>query len=95
MKDSVKANLMIFLIIAVVSFCISCAFASLTITEENDSYKLIPIQNDSFEPKYIDEVPTILPKIETNYTNITKNTTDNHTIEYINYTYRDWSDLEY
>lgn len=78
MKESVKANLLIFLIIAVISFCISSAFASLTITEENDSYKLIPIENDSFEPKYIDEVPTIIPKVETNHTNITSNTT-NHT----------------
>ncbi|WP_458456249.1 hypothetical protein [Methanobrevibacter sp.] len=95
MKDSVKANLLIFLIIAVVSFCISCAFASLTITEENESYKLIPIENDSFEPKYIDEVPTILPKIETNITNTTVNTTDNHTIENITDSYRDWSDPEY
>ncbi len=94
MKDSVKANLVIFLIIAVVSFCISCAFASLTITEENSSYKLIPIENDSFEPKYIDEVPTIIPKVEANLTNITKNTTDNHTIENINDSYRDWSTVE-
>jgi hypothetical protein len=48
MKDSVKANLIVFLIIAVIAFSISCAFASLTITKDNDSYKLSSIENDSF-----------------------------------------------
>ena len=82
MKDSVKANLIVFLIIGLIAFGISSAFASLTISEENDSYKLIPIDNDSFEPNYINKVPTILPKVETNYTNnTTSNTTDfNNTI---------------
>ena len=76
MKDSIKANLIVFLIIATVAFTISSAFASLTITEDNDSYKLSAIENDSFEPNYIDEVPTIIPKVEntTNNTNITNNT---------------------
>ncbi len=75
MKDSIKANLIVFLIIAVIAFTISSAFASLTITEDNDSYKLSSIENDSFEPNYIEEVPTIIPKVETNDTNTT-NTTD-------------------
>ena len=78
MKDSIKANLLVFLIIAVIAFTISSAFASLTITEDNDSYKLTSIENDSFEPNYIDEVPTIIPKVENttnNETNITTNTT--------------------
>ena len=44
MKDSIKANLIVFLIIAVIAFTISTAFASLTITEDNDSYKLSPIE---------------------------------------------------
>lgn len=84
MKDSIKANLIIFLIIAVVAFTISSAFASLTITENTDSYKLSSIEDDSFEPNYIDEVPTIIPQVETNYTenttNITNTTdTDNNT----------------
>ena len=76
MKDSIKANLIVFLIIAVVAFTISSAFASLTITEDNDSYKLSSIENDSFEPNYIDEVPTIIPKVEKNYTENTTNETD-------------------
>jgi hypothetical protein len=76
MKDSIKANLIVFMIIAVIAFTISSAFASLTITEDNDSYKLISIENDSFEPNYIDEVPTIIPKVETNHTENTTNTTD-------------------
>ena len=48
MRGSVKANLIVFLIIAVIAFCISSAFASFTIHEDNDSYKLIPIEDDSF-----------------------------------------------
>ena len=81
MKDSIKANLIVFLIIAVVAFTISSAFASLTITQDNDSYKLSSIENDSFEPNYIEEVPTIIPKVENktdNSTNITA-TIDNNT----------------
>ena len=81
MKDSIKANLIVFLIIAVIAFTISSAFASLTITEDNDSYKLSSIENDSFEPNYIEEVPTIIPKVENktdNSTNITT-TVDNGT----------------
>ena len=79
MKDSIKANLIVFLIIAVIAFTISSAFASLTITEDNDSYKLSSIENDSFEPNYIEEVPTIIPKVENttdNSTNVTTTTDD-------------------
>lgn len=79
MKDSVKANLIVFLIIGLIAFGISSAFASLTISEDNDSYKLIPIDNDSFEPNYIDKVPTIIPKVERNYTNNTTTNTTNTT----------------
>ena len=81
MKDSIKANLIVFLIIATIAFTISSAFASLTITEDNDSYKLSSIENDSFEPNYIEEVPTIIPKVENktdNSTNVTT-TVDNNT----------------
>lgn len=85
MKDSIKANLIVFLIIAVIAFIISSAFASLTITEDNDSYKLSSIENDSFEPNYVDEVPTIIPKIETNNTENTTNITDT------NITDKDWN----
>lgn len=106
MKDSIKANLMVFLIIAVIAFTISSAFASLTITEDNDSYKLSSIENDSFEPNYIEEVPTILPKIENttnNDTNITNTTiTDwNDTIEnntkenYSEHWWNDWKEKIY
>lgn len=78
MKDSIKANLIVFLIIATIAFTISSAFASLTITEDNDSYKLNAIENNSFEPNYVEEVPTIIPKVEntTNNTNITNTTID-------------------
>lgn len=93
MKDSVKANLIVFLIIAVIAFTISCAFANLTITDDNDSYKLISIEDDSFEPNYIDKVPTIIPKVENNTTNLT-NSTDydiEDTIDNIDYNYNNWS----
>ena len=76
MKDSVKANLIVFFIIAIIAFGISNAFTSLIIQEDNDSYKLIPIENDSFEPNYINKVPTIMPKVENNTTDTTDNNTD-------------------
>lgn len=75
MKDSIKANLIIFFIIAIIAFCISTAFAGLTIQEDDESYKLIPIENNSFEPNYIEEVPYIEPK-PINNTNNTNNTTN-------------------
>ena len=78
MKDSVKANLIVFLIIGLIAFGISSAFASLTISDQNDSYKIIPIKNDSFEPNYINKVPTIIPKVETNTTNTTNSTQSNN-----------------
>lgn len=79
MKDSVKANLIVFFIIAIVAFGMSNAFASLIIQEDTDSYKMIPIENDSFEPNYINKVPTIIPKVENNTTDYTPtNNTDYH-----------------
>jgi len=96
MKESVKANLIIFLIIAVIAFIISSAFASLTIVEDNDSYKLSSIENDSFEPNYIEEVPTIMPKVETNLTNNTTETnttvTDDNWTDILNETIEEWDD---
>ena len=68
MRGSIKANLIVFLIIAVIAFCISSAFATLTIHEDNDSYKLISLEDDSFEPTEIEYVPTIIPKNDTNTT---------------------------
>ena len=91
MKDSVKANLIVFLIIGLIVLGISTAFASLTINDENDSYKIISIKNDSFEPNYINKVPTIIPKVENNTTNTTSNSTYvtnyTHTYHYYNTTY--------
>ena len=71
MRGSVKANLIVIFIVAVTAFCISSAFATLTIHEDNDSYKPIPIENDSFEPEEIDYVETYVPKNDTNMTNNT------------------------
>ena len=78
MKDSIKANLIVFFLIAIVSFAMSSTFASLTVPEEHDSYKLIPIENDSFEPHYIEEVPTYIPPV--NNTTTTNTTVTNNTI---------------
>ena len=92
MKDSAKANLIVFFIIAIIAFGISSTFASLTVEEDAESYKLISIENDSFEPNYINKVPTILPKIEKNYTN--NNTTEietNYTDEVIEDTSSSWN----
>ncbi|WP_405296119.1 hypothetical protein [Methanobrevibacter sp.] len=89
MKGSVKANLIVFLIIAVIAFCISSTFATLTIHENNDSYKLIPVANDSFEPEDIDYVPTYVPKNTTNSTNTTENT---NIIDDIGDTLDNWSE---
>ena len=71
MKGAKKANLLVFLIIATVAFICSLSIANLTIHEDTDSYKLISINNDSFEPAYINKVPTITPKNTTNTTNKT------------------------
>jgi len=79
MKDSAKANLIVFFIIAIIAFGISSSFASLTVNEDTESYKLITIENDSFEPSYINKVPTILPKVEKNITNNTTELTTNYT----------------
>ena len=83
MKDSIKANLIIFFIIAIIAFGISSSFASLTVKENTDSYKLLSIENNSFEPHHIDEVPTVIEtKNITNKTNTTNNTYDNSTNSY-------------
>ena len=73
MKDSTKANLIVFFIIAIISFAMGNAIASLTVNEENDSYKLLAIENNSFEPHYINAVPTYIPPEPEN------NTTYNNT----------------
>ena len=92
MKDSIKDNLIVFLIIAVIAFTISSAFASLTITKDNDSYKLSSIEDDLFEPKHVEEVPTIIPKVEnkTNNTNITNKTVNSWNNTWIENTTVNW-----
>ena len=78
MKDSIKANLIVFFIIAIIAFSVSTAFASIAVKNNNESYKLIPIENDSFEPNYVEEVPTYVAPVN-NTTNHTTNNTTNHT----------------
>ena len=105
MRGSVKANLIVFLTIAVIAFCASSAFATLTIHEDNDSYKLMAIEDDSFEPEEIEYVPTYIPKNTTNTTNTTAvettsdNTTTTDPIDYIETTIDNLTDdsneLEY
>jgi uncharacterized protein YmfQ (DUF2313 family) len=83
MRGSIKANLIVFLIIAVIAFCISSAFATLTIHEDNESYKLKSLKDDSFEPEEIEYVPTYIPKNDTNTTN--KTTTNDTVTNVTNY----------
>ncbi|MEE1149517.1 hypothetical protein [Methanobrevibacter sp. UBA212] len=83
MRGSIKANLIVFLIIAVIAFCISSAFATLTIHEDNESYKLKSLEDDSFEPEEIEYVPTYIPKNDTNTTN--KTTTNDTKTNVTNY----------
>lgn len=83
MRGSIKANLIVFLIIAVIAFCISSAFATLTIHEDNESYKLKSLEDDSFEPEEIEYVPTYIPKNDTNTTN--KTTTNGTKTNVTNY----------
>lgn len=93
MKDSVKANLIIFFIIAIIAFGVSSAFANLTVQEDKESYKLIPIENNSFEPNQIEEVAYVPPKPvnttnTTNYNNTTivyNNTYSYNTTNYSGY----------
>ncbi|WP_405307355.1 hypothetical protein [Methanobrevibacter sp.] len=94
MRGSIKANLIVFLIIAVIAFCISSAFATLTIHEDNDSYKLISLEDDSFEPSEIEYVPTIIPQNDTNTTNMTNNTETNVT-DYVETTVDNFTDNNY
>lgn len=106
MRGSIKANLIVFLTVAVIAFCASSAFATLTIHEDNDSYKLMAIEDDSFEPTEIEYVPTYIPKNTTNTTNTTdvvdtvsNNTTTTDPIDYIETTIDNLTDdsneLEY
>lgn len=83
MRGSIKANLIVFLIIAVIAFCISSTFATLTIHEDNESYKLKSLEDDSFEPEEIEYVPTYIPKNDTNTTN--KTTTNDTKTNVTNY----------
>ena len=64
MKQSIKVNLLIFLIIAVIAFVLSTAFASVVVIDNSDAKKITAIENDSFEPHQIKEVPVIIPKVE-------------------------------
>lgn len=86
MRESIKANLLIFFIIAIIAFCISSIFVNLTVTPKTDSYKLISIENNSFMPKEIEEVPTIIEPVNKTNTTNTTNRTHNTTNVYDNYT---------
>ena len=93
MKGSTKANLIVFLIIAVIAFCVSSTVASLTIHEDYDSYKLMKLENDNFEPVDIHYVYTHIPKNDTNTTNSTiDNATD--TTDDVDDTVDTWNDTE-
>ena len=95
MRGSIKANLIVFLIITVIAFCISSAFATLTIHEDNESYKLKSLEDDSFEPEEIEYVPTYIPKNDTNTTNETTNDTTTNVTDYVETTVDNLTDDNY
>ena len=75
MNDSMKAKLMADLLIALIAYGISSVFGNLTIHEDHDSYKMMPVKETSFVPVDVIEVPTIIPKVQNTTKNTTKNTT--------------------
>lgn len=75
MKETTKVYLIIFLILAVMAFVLSSAFASVLDIDNSNSKKLTAIEDDSFNPEEIHHVQVIVPKTE----NITRHTTTNHT----------------
>ena len=77
MKQKTKANLIIFLIIAVTAFILSSVFAMYIPIDNSNSTIFVAIENDSFEPHHINNVPTYIPPIQNNNTtNITTNFTN-------------------
>ena len=88
MNDSMKAKLMAVLLIALIAFGISSVFGDLTIPDEPDSYKMIPVKESSFVPVDVIEVPTIIPKVQNTTNQTAKNTTYKKTTSnWTTYTY--------
>lgn len=95
MKQSIKVYLIIFLIIALIAFALSHAFAGVAVIDNSDSAKLLAIENDGFEPHDVEEVPVIIPVVETNitYDNNTTSTIENITNEVITVADDTWNEL--
>lgn len=74
MKETTKVYLITFLILAVMAFVLSSAFASMFVIDNSNSKKLTAIEDDSFEPHDIKDVQVIVPKTQ-NTTRHTNNTT--------------------
>jgi type IV secretory pathway TrbL component len=93
MKQSTKVYLIIFLIIAVIAFVLSSAFASVALIDNSNSTKLTAIENDSFEPHEIENVEVIVPKVQ-NIT-VSNNTTtfDNWTETVIEVADDTWNNI--
>ena len=77
MKETTKVYLITFLILAVMAFVLSSAFASMFVIDNSNSKKLTAIEDDSFEPHDIKDVQVIVPKTQ----NTTRNTSNTTTIE--------------
>lgn len=93
MKQSTEVYLLIFLIIAVLSFILSTAFASVVVIDNTNSKKLTAIEDDSFEPHDIKNVQVIIPKVENKTTNKTNNTIQNMTDNIIEVADDTWNNL--
>ncbi|MBR6024287.1 MAG: hypothetical protein IK044_04890 [Methanobrevibacter sp.] len=75
MKETTKVYLITFLILAVMAFVLSSAFASVFVIDNSNSKKLTALEDDSFEPHEIKDVQVIVPKAQ----NTTRNTTNTTT----------------
>jgi hypothetical protein len=77
MKETTKVYLIVFLILAVMAFVLSSAFASVLDIDNSDSKKLTAIEDDSFEPEEINNVQVIIPKVDntTRHNNNSNSTT--------------------
>ncbi len=76
MKETTKVYLITFLILAVMAFVLSSAFASVFVIDNSNSKKLTALEDDSFEPHEIKDVQVIVPKAQ----NTTRNTSNTTTI---------------
>lgn len=93
MKQSTQVYLVIFLIIALLAFILSSAFASVAVIDNTNSTKLTTIENDGFEPHDIKSVEVIIPKPQNTTHNNTTSSIQNFTDDLLDLADEKWNDL--